>query len=78
MKHEREWHTCDRCGKEIATETMGIIIFSEYGTSLNEIPAFGLGDEKGNIAIHTFEHVNKKYELCSECEKDFERFMRNE
>lgn len=77
LKHQKEWHTCDRCGKEIATETMGIINFSEYGTFPNEIPSFGLDDERGNITICAFEHANKKYELCSECEKDFERFMRN-
>lgn len=59
MKHQKEWRTCDRCGKEITTETMGIINFSEYGTSPNEIPSFGLDDERGNIIICAFEHVNK-------------------
>lgn len=78
MKHEREWYTCDRCGKEIAAESIAIINFFEYGTFPYEIPSFGLDDERGNIAIHTFEHANKKYELCSECNEDFERFMRNE
>lgn len=78
MKHEREWHTCDRCEKEITTETMGIINFSKYGTSPNEILSFGLDDERGNIVICASEHVNKKYELCSKCEKNFERFMKNE
>ena len=78
MKHEREWHTCDRCGKEITTETMGIINFFEYGTFPYEIPSFGLDDERGNIAIRTFEHNSYVLFTCSKCEKNFERFMKNE
>ena len=64
--------------EKIAAESMVIINFSEYGTFPNEIPSFGLDDERGNIIVCAFEHVNKKYELCSKCGKNFERFMKNE
>ena len=54
MKHQKEWHTCDRCGKEIKK---GLLCE-------NEITRNGI--------------LNATYELCYECMKDFERFMRNE
>lgn len=54
MKHQKEWHTCDRCGKEIKK---GLLCE-------NEITRNGI--------------LNTTYELCYECMKDFERFMRND
>ena len=54
MKHEKEWYTCDRCGKEIK---VGLL-------ATNSITSCGI--------------LNTTYDLCNECMKDFERFMRNE
>lgn len=54
MKHSKEWHTCDRCGKEIEK---GIL-------RGNSITRNGI--------------IDTTYDLCNECMKEFERFMKNE
>lgn len=54
MKHQKEWRTCDRCGKEIKVRLLGV----------NSITRNGV--------------LNKTYDLCNECMKDFWGFMRNE
>lgn len=79
MKHEKEWHTCDMCAKEI-------IHYNEYYAHINTEEIEPLFKEK----IYTAEDLAKptfpmgiwkrkhKYDLCPKCRKDFERFMRNE
>lgn len=57
MKHEKEWHTCDRRGKDIEHTIMGFMI----GRTITD----------NSI-------IRKNYDLCPECLKDFERFMKNE
>ena len=57
MKHEKEWHTCDRCGKDIKHTIMGFMI----GRTITDNSL-----------------IRKNYDLCPECLKDFERFMKNE
>ena len=54
MKHQKEWRTCDRCGKEIE---VGLLC-------MNSITMNGI--------------LNKTYDLCNECMKEFERFMEND
>lgn len=65
MIHEKEWHTCDRCGKEISFGLRSII--SKKICYLDGICA-GVDDSK----------EIKNFELCPKCRKDFERFMKNE
>ena len=57
MRHEKEWHTCDRCGKYIKHTIMGFMI----GRTITDNSL-----------------IRKNYDLCPECLKDFERFMKNE
>ena len=54
MKHQKEWRTCDRCGKEIK---VGLLCASSI--TRNSI-------------------ISTTYDLCSECMKEFERFMEND
>lgn len=79
MKHEKEWHTCDRCGKEI-------IRYNEYYAHINTEEIEPLYKERiytaEDLAEQTFPMSiwkrKQKYDLCPKCRKDFERFMRNE
>ena len=42
-------------------------------------PTFEDGETSGRVEkIHTFKFLNRKYDLCPKCRKDFERFMKNE
>lgn len=79
MKHSKEWHTCDRCGKEIIRhdEKYAYIKTREI-KPLHEksiYTAEDLAKEAFPMAIWKNEH---KYDLCFKCRRDFERFMRNE
>lgn len=79
MKHQKEWHTCDRCGKEI-------VHYDECYAHINTEQIEPLFKDK----IYTAEYLAKqtfpmvvwkiksKYDLCPKCRKEFERFMRNE
>lgn len=79
MKHEREWHTCDRCGKEIIryNEFYAHIKTKEINP-LNENNIYTAKD----LAQQTFPmriwEKKCEYDLCPKCRKDFERYMRNE
>lgn len=79
MKHQKEWRTCDRCGKEM--------------TFYNEKYAYVKTEELEPLydkAIYTAEDLAKQtlpmaiwrddmqYDLCPKCRRDFKRFMRNE
>ena len=64
MKHQKEWHTCDRCGVEINENERSMFLKRVYRIS-------GLLVRK-----YAFESVNA-FDLCPKCRKDFERFMRN-
>ena len=65
MKHEKEWHTCDRCGAEIENENRSTFLKKCYRIS-------GLFVKKATL----LKAVNS--DLCPKCSKDFERFMKNE
>ena len=79
MKHEKEWYTCDRCGKEI------IFYNKEYAYFKTEelkpfrkkdiYTAEDLAKQTLPMAIWRNEH---QYDLCFKCRRDFKRFMRNE
>lgn len=79
MKHQKEWYTCDRCGKKI------IFYNEEYAYFKTEelepfhkktiYTAEELAKEELPMAIWRSENG---YDLCPKCRKDFKRFMRNE
>ncbi len=65
MKHEKEWHTCDRCGAEIVSGNRSLLFKKVYRIT-------GLHSKDGKADGVT------KVDLCPKCRKEFERFMRNE
>ena len=79
MKHQKEWRTCDRCGKEM---TFYNEKYAHFKTE--ELEPFRKKD------IYTAEDLAKQtlpmaiwrddmqYDLCPKCRKEFKRFMRNE
>ena len=64
MRHEKEWHTCDRCGAEIEDENR-----SELSKKWYRI--------RGLITKKSVLFKSVDFDLCPKCSKDFERFMRN-
>ena len=79
MKHEKEWYTCDRCGKEIIPKRLEEVKFKKVGRYGEIVPDFEDNDmclEIKNVRIYEF--MERTYELCHKCRKDFERFMKNE
>ena len=65
MKHQKEWHTCDRCGEEINENERSMFLKKVYRIS-------GLLVRK-----YDYEKIND-FDLCPKCRKDFEEFMRND
>ena len=76
MKHGKEWRFCDRCGVEIKIKPKNVIKFVRIGEYSDFEPTFEDGETSGMVEkIHTFKFLNRKYDLCPKCRKDFERFM---
>lgn len=79
MKHQKEWHTCDRCGKEIIhydekyayIKTREIKPLHEKSICTAEV----LAKEVFPMAIW---RDDIQYDLCPKCRRDFKRFMRND
>lgn len=65
MRHNKEWHTCNRCGAEINEKERSMFLKKVYRIS-------GLLVRK-----YAFEKVDD-FDLCPKCRDEFERFMRNE
>ena len=79
MKHQREWHTCDRCGKEIIPKSWNKVRFKKVGRCGDIVPTFEDNDMCVEIKnVRRYEFLERTYDLCPKCRKDFERFMRNE
>ena len=79
MKHEKEWNTCDRCGKEIIPKRWGEVKFKNVGSYGDIVPDFEDNDMFLEIKnVRRYEFLERTYELCKKCRKDFERFMKNE
>ena len=91
MKHEKEWHTCDRCGTEIDKLTSQKQFLHKKIASPTELKM--MCDEKygylGDTHLITEDVVSvtivechdvetRRFDLCPKCRKDFERFMKNE
>ena len=91
MKHCEEYYTCDRCGKKIKDvprhlEYLNIFyrkpVKIEARTAEpfvynadDEVKSFDVGSMEITVAYNA---CSKEYDLCPECRKDFERFMKNE
>ncbi len=95
MKHiQKEWYTCDRCGKEIDN-----IPSNKIMRKFKRIESFSpvemmvlTADKTGYISdsklimpnicsAEIIEYYNKKRKhihLCGKCRKEFERFMKME
>ena len=91
MKHEKEWHTCDRCGAEIDNIPIQQHILRKKIVSPTELKM--MYDEKhgyiGDTQLITEDVVSvtivethnvktRQFHLCPTCRQDFERFMKNE
>lgn len=86
MRHEKEWHTCDRCGKEIDKLPSQKHILRRKNVSITELEM--MCDEKyGYVAnerlisedvvsitiVENHDVKTKRFDLCPKCRKDFER-----
>ena len=74
MKHQKEWHTCDRCGEKIKNTLirkgkMNIKAEIQDGYRVSDL----LDDFE--LILYTKE---AQFELCPKCRKEFERWMKNE
>ena len=98
MKHEKEWHTCDRCGKEInipkekkwydcitphlrEMKLKKPVSFREYQTNIIQnivLPEPELSQIDSIRLKEYYVTETESIDLCPNCRKDFERFMRNE
>lgn len=79
MKHQKEWHTCDRCGKEIIPKSWKEVRFKQVGCCGDIVPTFEDNDMCLEIkSVRRYKFLERTYDLCPKCRKDFERFMRNE
>lgn len=80
MKHEREWHTCDRCGKEMTTfyNERYARFKTEKLEPLYEKTVYTAEDLAEQTLQMAIWRKERKYDLCPKCRKDFKRFMKNE
>ena len=91
MRHEKEWHTCDRCCAEIDNIPIQQHIFRKKIVSPTELKMmydekYGyLGDTHlitedvvSVTIVETHDVKTRQFDLCPMCRKDFERFMKNE
>ena len=91
MKHEKEWYTCDRCGKEIdqipsqkhilrrkivSPIELEMMCDEKYGYVCNK--DLITKDVVSVTIVETHDVKTIRFDLCPKCRKDFERFMRNE
>ena len=91
MKHEKEWYTCDRCGKEIdqipsqkhilrrkivSPIELEMMCDEKYGYVCNK--DFITKDVVSVTIVETHDVKTIRFDLCPKCRKDFEEFMRND
>jgi hypothetical protein len=78
MKHQKEWHTCDRCGKEIIRyDEKCVYIKTREVKPLYEKSICTAEDLAREVFPMAIWRDNIQYDLCPKCREDFERFMRN-
>lgn len=79
MKHQKEWSTCDRCGKEIIRcNKEYAYIKTEEIKPLQEGREYIAEDLAEEVLPMVIWRKNIQYDLCPKCRKDFKRFMKNE
>ena len=91
MKHEKEWYTCDRCGKEIDRLPQDGKLFARMRMNPEEFKVICEETEgyitdkheliKGVLSVEIKGRIRRREKtihLCSNCRKDFDRFMNNE
>lgn len=94
MKHEKEWYTCDRCGKEIEEVPSGVAWKNFFHRKIctNAELKILTADKMGYISkadsvspevtsveiIEGYATKTRTIHLCGECRKDFERLLENE
>lgn len=94
MRHEEIYHTCDRCGKRIDKMPIDTKYVNCLWKKIFSPKEYKLltADREGYITstelisedvvsatiFENYELKEKKFDLCGDCRKAFERFMRNE
>lgn len=91
MKHEREWYTCDRCGKEIEENLRAWTMFPDHIFRPRETINFISSEPYGYVCeqSHELKNINavsiirgyhkkeKLIHLCGRCSKEFDKFIQN-
>ena len=79
MKHQKEWRTCDRCGKEIIRyDEKYAYIKTEEIKPLHEKRECIAEDLAKEVLPMVIWRKNMQYDLCTKCRKEFKRFMKND
>ena len=92
MRHNEEWYTCDRCERridEVPERAKCFQIFrpaQKFDLTVETVDVNGYVSEHHLVSsqvlsakiVEYYNSKTKTLHLCSECRKDFERFMRNE
>lgn len=66
MKHQKEWHTCDRCGKEMMPKSWKEVRFKQVGCCGDIVPTFEDNDmclEIKNVRRYEFLEKHTNYAL---------------
>lgn len=78
MKHQKEWHTCDRCGKEIIRyDEKYAYIKTRETKPLHEKSICTAEDLAKEVLPMAIWRDDTQYDLCPKCRKEFKRFMKN-
>lgn len=74
MKHQKEWHTCDRCGEKIKNT---LIRKGKAKIKSKIQKGYHIDSLLDNFGIILYTE-EAEIDLCPKCRKEFERFMKNE
>lgn len=94
MKHKKEWHTCDRCGKEIEEIPSGAMWKNFFRRKIctNAELRISIADRMGYVSkselilpeissveiVESYTTKTIAIHLCGKCRKEFGRFLKNE
>lgn len=94
MKHQKEWHTCDRCGEiiELVPENGIFRTFIQKNRRIPTRISKEICERRGYVTeeflknpeissasiVEYYDFKKSEYDLCPKCRKDFEEFMRND
>lgn len=78
MKRQKEWYTCDRCGKEMTFYNEKYAHFkTEELKPFHEKITYTAEDLAKEVLPMVIWRDNTQYDLCPKCRKEFKRFMKN-